>query len=61
MELSGLTSLITLQMLKVIMRELGKKFGSKQMVKLMDLSVHLEQVEQFQVSAPSGSSAFTAS
>ena len=49
MELFGLISLTMLQMLKVIMKELDKKFGIKLKVKLMALSAHLELVEQFQV------------
>ena len=41
--------MIMWQMQKVIMKELVKKFGIKLTVKLMDLCVHLELVEQFQV------------
>ena len=48
MELSGLINLITLQMLKVIMRELEKKFGTKPKVRLMVLFVRLELEELFQ-------------
>ena len=48
MELFGLINLITLLMLKVIMKVLEKKFGNKLKVRLMDLFVHLEQEELFQ-------------